>query len=357
MKINKNKIICFILVSFINLKAIAQNQYAGIEIGGKGLKTFIIDARSVEKGIWVIDNHWFENINILSGIVQNGSLSANDIKTTTNQVVATYNKLIDQYKIDKNKIYIVISSGVSVAKNTELFAKKISEEVCIQPHIISSEIESKLLFKGCVPPKYYKESIIMDIGSGNTKGGFIETESGKTTFYDFNTDIGTMSLSNLLNKKYSTFKIQDFIGLVDEYNPKLNTDVKAMYDSQTISSNKKRVYASGGSVWAFFTLFYNDDSRNNLQEFKLQDIYKYDVILKNDFETYKDLANKNTEAARVLKTFTHENLIASNAILIATLSNIKKIESKKLFFAKQPEISWVVSYISDKLKDGTLGLF
>lgn len=357
MKIIKNKIICYIFIFFSTMVSVAQNQYAGIEIGGKGLKTFVIDARSIEKGIWVIDNHWFENINIISGIVQNGSLSSNDIKITTKQVVAAYNKLIDQYKIDKDKIYIVISSGVSIAKNTDEFAKIISEEVCIEPHIVTSDIESKLLFKGCVPPKYFKESIIMDIGSGNTKGGFIETESGKTTFYDFNMDLGTMSFSNLLAKKYSTFKIPDFISLVDEYSPKLNTDVKTMYDSQTISSNKKRVYASGGSVWAFFTLFNNDDSRNNLQEFKLEDIYKYDVILKNDFDTYKDLATKNPEVARVLKTFTHENLIASNAILIATLSNIKKIESKKLFFAKQPEISWVVSYISDKMKDGKLGSF
>ncbi len=346
----------FITFFFFNTSN-AQNQYAGIEIGGKGLKTFIIDARSIEKGIWVIDNHWFENINILSGIVNNGSLTAFDIETTSKQVLSTYNKLINQYKIDKEKIYLVISSGVSVAKNTNEFAKKIYEEVCIQPHIVTSDIESKLLFKGCIPPKYFKESMIMDIGSGNTKGGFIETESGKTTFNDFNMDLGTMSFSNLLNKKYSSSKISDYSALVDEYNPKLNADVKAMYETRNSASNKKRVYASGGSVWAFYTLFNNDQSRLNLQEFRLEDIYKYDEVLRTNFDTYKDLAAKNPEVARVLKTFTHENLIASNAILIATLSNIKKIESKKLIFAKQPEISWVVSFISDTMKDGKLGSF
>lgn len=357
MKANFFNYFFLILVIFFTSNAIAQNQYAGIEIGGKGLKTFIIDARSIEKGIWVIDKYWFENINILSGIVTTGSLSTTDIETTSKQVLTAYNQLINQYKIDKEKIYIVISSGVSVAKNTNQFAKKIQEEVCIQPHIITSDIESKLLFKGCIPPKYYKESMIMDIGSGNTKGGFIETESGKSTFYDFNMDLGTMSFSNLIYKKYTTFKIPDFINLVKEYEPKLNADVKEMYENHAITSGKKKIYASGGSVWAFFTIFNNDDSRNNLIEFKLEDVYKYDDVLRNDFDTYKALALKNPEIARVFKTFTHENLIASNAILIATLSNIKKIESKKLYFAKQPEISWVVSFISDTMKDGKLGSF
>ena len=355
-KFFKTLFLIFITFFLFNISN-AQNQYAGIEIGGKGLKTFIIDARSIEKGIWVIDHHWFENINILSGIVANGSLLKSDIETTSNQVLSCYNKLINEYKIDKQKIYIVISSGVSVAKNTDEFAKKILDEVCIEPHIVTSDIESKLLFKGCIPPKYFKESMIMDIGSGNTKGGFIETETGTTFFNDFKMDLGTMSFSNLLNKKYFSSKISDYIALVEEYNPKLNADVVAMYKTQNISSTKKRVYASGGSVWAFFTLFNNDQSRLNLQEFKLEDIYKYDAILKTNFDAYKDLAIKNTEVARVLKTFTHENLIASNAILIATLSNIKKIESKKLIFAKQPEISWVVSFISDTMKDGKLGAF
>ena len=69
-----------------------------------------------------------------------------------------------------------------------------------------------------------------------------------------------------------------------------------MYDSQKSITNKKRVYASGGSVWAFYTLFNNDDSHANLQEFKLEDIYKYDEILKNNFEIYQSLATNNSKS-------------------------------------------------------------
>ena len=91
--------------------------------------------------------------------------------------------------------------------------------------------------------------------------------------------------------------------------------------------DKKKIYISGGSAWAFYTLFYEDDTHRNFLEFSPDDVLKYDDELRNNFEKYTVLAKKNKEIARVLKTFTRENLVVSNSILRATIENIRDVRS------------------------------
>ena len=354
---NYKTFITVFLLFFCATKSFSQNLYAGIEIGGRGLKVYIIDVRSVEKEIVLIENFWSDNINLLGGVIANGAISDNDMNITIQKVRVEYKKVLEEFKIDKNRIYVVISSGVAVANNIDTFVDIIKKEIDVTAGVITTEKESRFLFKSGVPIKFHDESLLLDIGSGNTKGGFLEKINGAKTFVGLNMNLGTVSLSELLNKENKLYNLNDFTAATDRYYPTLTNDLKAVFEGKSKSLDKKKIYISGGSAWAFYTLFYEDDTHRNFLEFSPDDVLKYEDELRNNFEKYTVLAKKNKEVARVLKTFTRENLVVSNSILRATIENIRDVRSKKLFFAKQPEVSWVVTYITDELAKEVKGSF
>ena len=346
-----------LVMFFCSSNVAAQNFYAGIEIGGKGLKVYVLDIRSLEKDIIVIENFWSENINLLGGVIANGTMTQADMTTTIDKVALEYKKVQDEYHLDKSKIYVVISSGVAIAANTTDLIDQLNKKLDTTVGVITSEKESKFLFKNGVPIKLQEDSLLLDIGSGNTKGGFIDRKDSANSFINLNMNLGTMSLSELLNKDKKLYSFNDFVAATDKYYETLNFDIKSIFDAKNRCYDKKKIYVSGGSPWAFYTLFYEDDSRRNFLEFNPADVLAYDDILRNNFDKFKNLAKTNKEAARVLKTFTRENLIVSNSILKATIANIKNMSSKKIFFVKQPEVSWVVTYISDELSKKLKGSF
>ena len=63
-----------------------------------------------------------------------------------------------------------------------------------------------------------------------------------------------------------------------------------------------------------------------------------------------ELAKTDAEVDKVLKTYNQRSLIAANSILIATLQNLNNIDDKKIYYAKQGSIAWLLSYISESAK-------
>ena len=98
---------------------------------------------------------------------------------------------------------------------------------------------------------------MLDIGSGNTKGGFIDRKDSANAFTNLNMNLGTMSLSELLNKDKKLYSFNDFVLATDKYYETLSYDIKSILDAKSRCYDKKKIYVSGGSPWAFYTLFYD----------------------------------------------------------------------------------------------------
>ena len=352
----KNCIIVFVLI-FTSITGYSQNLYAGIEIGSKGLKVYVYDIKNLEDEVFELQKFWSDNIDIQRGIMYEGEFLNRDIESTSKKIVADLTRLETEYKIDKSKTFIAISSGISFAKNVNELVTKIKKTTTIDAQIVSYEIESKLMFKSCVLPKNFNESLILDLGSGNVYGGFINTVNKQQVFKSFSVNIGTMAMCELLYQKAKTYKTDEFISLLEDYKPTLKKEITEMFDSEPLHYQKKNVYLTGGATWAFFTLFNGGDNQDNYVEFKLKDVLDYDLILRTDFIKYKSQAVDDKYVRKVINTFTQENLIAANEILISTLSNIQNIEKKKLYYSKQSETTWLVPFIADNLKGKKVGSF
>ncbi len=323
----------------------SQNFHAGIEIGFRGIKVNIIDVRDSNKRIWVSEKAWTDYNVIDSGILNTGSLSESYIQNASKRVFENYNLLINENKIDKSKIVIVVSSGISIANNKDLLINKIFELTKIKTSVTTTSIEAEHIFNECISTKLAKDAFLIIIASQNTKGGFYENKNGQQTFKDFYFPKGILSYS----EKLSYNNLNDFVSEVTNDEIHLNDEIKTTLNLEQLTSSKKNIVFVGGAAWSFFTLFYKDNSYKEMYEFKFEDVLKYHDNLKNNFHDYKDYALKDKEAEKVLKTFTQQNLIAANAIFISILNNFKKVNSKKLCFVKLQEVPWLSTYIVENL--------
>ena len=229
-----------------------------------------------------------------------------------------YLKLLTEFKIDDSKIFIVASSGVGLAKNTALLVKLVKELTNENMEVISSQLESKLSFKGCIPPKFYDKALLIDIGGGNTKGGYVDVINDENTvFFPVNLDLGTISLTEKIKKKINSEKITDFTNESILYSTSLKTEVFEMLNKRAKTFHKSNIYTSGGAVWAFYTLSTLGEAPQNFNMYALDDVLKYDQILKYNFEKFQALAKTDKEVDRVLNTYSQKHLISANNILIS----------------------------------------
>ena len=340
------------LIAFLFFNAVlSQNRFAGIEIGSKGVKVTVIEVKNIKKGIYEIKGFWTENVGIAKGISINGNLAQADIDKAGEVVFANYQKLLNEEKIEDNKIYIVASSGVGMAKNTDVLVNKIFELTNKKIEIISSQLESKLSFKGCIPPKLYNDALLIDIGGGNTKGGYVDVINDENTvFFPINLNLGTVTLTEKINKKGNVEQINQFTNESISYRKTLEIEVVEMLKQRPLTLNKKSIYTSGGAVWAFYTLHTGTVAPDNYNRYTLEDVQDYNELIQYNYQKFVEIAKTDTEVAAVLKTYSQKHLISANNILLTTLQNIPDIASKKIVFVKQGQIAWLLSYVADSAK-------
>ncbi|EMY3553232.1 exopolyphosphatase [Flavobacterium psychrophilum] len=327
-----------------------ENLFAGIEIGSKGIKMSVLDVKNIRRGDFEIKSYWSENIGIAKGIAIDGNLAKEDIDKAAATVLSNYIKIKNDFKVTDENIFIVGSSGVAMANNTQELIDKVKLSINKNLDFIDAQTEGKMLLKGCVPPSDYKDSIILDIGGGNTKGGYIDVRNNDTfVFFPLSVNYGTITLTEAVIKKTRKDDISEYNDKSFGFLPTLRDQVNAMYNASPVALAKDKIFMSGGAVWAFYTL-YNGVAKENFNKFNLEDVLNYDAVLKNNFRKFEELAKTDKDVEKVLKTYSQKHLISGSNILLVCLEAIPKVNSKKLYFAKEGQIAWLVSYIADRSK-------
>jgi exopolyphosphatase/pppGpp-phosphohydrolase len=351
MKIQKIFILLFLNATIGLFAQDKTNLFGGIEIGSKGVKITIVDIKNAKKGEFEIKDFWTENTGIARGISIDGKLQKDDIEKTGAAVAANYKKLLEEFKVPDNKIFIIGSSGVGMAKNTADLVAKVKELTGKDMDFITSETEAKLLVKGGIPPSRYLNALILDIGGGNTKGGFVGVfNDDNFVFMPLNLNLGTVTLTEKIKKKAKNEDFLEYLKTTSRYKDSLGIEVDKMYDMRPLARKKKYIYMSGGAVWSFATLTATRPI-DNFYEFTMQEVKNYHVQLLGDFSKFEEAAKTNKDIDRVLKTYSQKHLISANDLLISTLEKIEDPDSKKIYFVKQGQIAWLLAYVVDTVKN------
>ena len=97
-------------------------------------------------------------------------------------------------------------------------------------------------------------------------------------------------------------------------------------------------------------IFNNSIIVNNVFYFEFIKSFSCVSFIKNNYVKYEKLAKTNKDVETVLKTYGQKYLISGSNILQVCLEAVPGINDKKLFFAKEGHIAWLISYIADKSK-------
>lgn len=338
------------------------DKYAGIEIGSKGVKMSVIRLRSDVKGEYaytvLADTAINTEVILFTGQAINESIKA--VKTL-------HDIAVKREGIPTRRVFTAISSGVqSQAKKKNKLPVLIDLQEGVrneigQPdrsvEVVTVEEEPRLTHLGVVHPEGRYDALIIDIGSGNTKGGYFA--DGTLNFISFFVDWGTKSLTNELEKTDFT-NMEDYAKAAAQ---KVQTvkieEIRPAISAKSGLRNKPRVIMSGGICWAVATIMHPESINSAYVEVTTDDVKRFRDLAVKDYaqltnkesQMYKIQSKEDREKAkkeigRVLDVFDQKAMIAGAELLETTMKEFNATSIQKNYYlARYGYIGWVTGYI------------
>jgi hypothetical protein len=337
---------------------------AGIEVGSKGVKISVLERSLTNKN----EVRLLKDSAINSDFI---SFTATSFESTMNALTGLYEYARKEWQIAPANIATVISSGVKAQadKNNkgthlqtfiEAFKIKSSEEER-QVEIVSVLKESVLSHYGIISEDNRFTTFLIDIGSGNTKGGYFN--SSNKEFVMFQLPSGTKSTTTLTEKgcgvncDFNGFKNQ--VGaVVDSLEKKeiiYAVNASGAYPSNSIMA------ISGGIAWAVATLLFpenNDQSidvtykdvvrfRDNLIKYNA-DIPDTNKLVIKGMPVTK-LSGIRKQVQKIINVFDVKSLLAGSTLMLRIMRQFESVNSNKKFkLIKNGQTGWITGYILNK---------
>jgi hypothetical protein len=343
------------------------NAYAGIEVGSKGVKMSIIelDKKAGEDGEFRILNDTSINTDFISFT-----------QPTYQATLAALNKLYEvavmQNKIPVANVFTAISSGVHIQAQKEdkqhwidqlINAFKLNNN---EPDrtiaIIDVKEEARLSHLGIVPEGRRYKTFLIDIGSGNTKGGYFPYGNTKD-FRLFQLTWGTKSAFNAAEKMLGDDK-----GL-ENYNSQLsrvlagaeNNEIVYAVNASGAFPKSDNIAFSGGIAWAIATLISPELNDNTVVGVTYDEVFEFSEKLTKNPSLYSDYYIVKTlpensaidseklgrDVKQVNKVFDQRALLAGTGLLLKIMRQFDGVvERKKFYLVKNGAVGWISAYVN-----------
>lgn len=333
------------------------DMYAGIEIGAKGVKMSIIEVKLSKDRQY--DYTLVRDTSINTDAAE---LSYQSEKETQNALTILWNVIKERHAIPSKNIHVVISSGLRQEldkyNKVDYFAtvvrpKEMDGAVVITS--VTSTQEAELSILGIVPQKDRFSANQLDVGSGNTKGGYF---NAARTVVPFTFSLGTKSFQRLIDSR-ETGDISKFTAAAEKL---WKDSIAAVLDKELMGKEelktKDAIYLSGGIVWALTCYLYPQDAQKNYVEISAKDVADFrskiaagmDELAKpaalftiSNSET-AELAKKNIN--RVIKTYDQRALMSGAIILDELVKKVNTVnQTKKFIYPRYGYVGWISGYI------------
>ncbi len=344
--------------------------YTGIEVGSKGVKMSVVEIGKNAK-----TNGSFSILKDTSVNTDFISFSETSFQATLKGLCGLFNTATQVYEIPSAKVFTVISSGVKmqaekdekttfVDRLIDSFRLKINEPGR-QVEVVDVLKEATLSHLGIVPENRRYTTFLVDIGSGNTKGGFFP-EGNTKNFKLFQLNWGTKSVFNATDKR-----LDGDLSLAN-FNKQLNRVLYAAENSEVIYAvNNSGAYAlsdniavSGGIAWAVATLMHPEMLDNPVIPVSYDEVLKFSNKLMENMDALKpeflalnfnvpaEKANVMKETARVHGVFDQRSLMSGTGLLLKIMRQFQSaFETKKFYLVKNGQVGWVSAYVDQSLSN------
>ena len=349
-------LILMILAIKLNSQSEPTN-FAGIEVGSKGVKLCILKTELKEN-------------NLAQKIMYDTTINTDFIKFTNSSHDATLSAVLILYRIANQNfnvlaenIFLAISSGVKqtadredkVENMTQLAAsiKSVFGYPNKEVEVVSVYQESIFTHTSIIPKADNMTTIIIDIGSGNIKGGYFISPH---VFNIFNILWGTKSTTNAIEK------VCDSLCTVDEFSKllykKLNQlnekDIPNAVDKCGITNYDFKILFSGGIAWATATLARPELIKEKNIDLSYSEVEKFHYQLVKNFEKITDGEYSRQfidEKSNVKKVFNQKSLIGGSGLLLSVMKKFERVNGTKSYgFIKNNKTGWLPGYIMNKVQ-------
>jgi hypothetical protein len=357
------------IVQSSNESKIEKDLYAGVEIGSTGVKAVVL--KHVDAGEDFDLEMQFENENNTT-IVSAKSSDSESVKDTLNAVRQFHQEFVKR-GVPSEHMYFVASSGVAEKLPSEIkdfLSKSVLESVNHQLNFLTVQRESELTIDALIPPKAIRRAILLDVGSGNTKGGYrqfgIREEFGGQ-YKTFGIKSGTKTFAQQVveaSKDGSRFTMKaSFLR-----RSLIEAQLQEQIERTPAFQNRTRIYLSGGIAWAMTTLLHPED-RRAFVPLSQGDINEFYVRVVRNRNTPQSLFEVNLrkvpiaerkkverEVVKVSETFNVDQLIAGAEILRGLSNQFrlvtpnKRKKNKQIFFARYGKVAWLLGYVNSEIR-------
>ena len=334
------------------------NVFAGIEVGSKGVKMSMVE----------LDKHAGEDGEFK--ILKDTSINTDFISFTQPTYQATlaalnrlYEIAVKQNRIPVANVFTAISSGVNIQAQKE--DKKIWIDQLINAFrlnnnepdrkvaVIDVVEEARLSHLGIVPEARRYNTFLIDIGSGNTKGGYFPYGTTKD-FRLFQLTWGTKSTFNAAEKMLGDDKG------IDNFNSQLNRVLAGAENNEIVYAvnasgafpKSDNIAFSGGIAWAVATLIAPELNDNAVVGVTYDDVIEFtenlskNPSLYSDYYIVKRLSENSVDAEKlerdvkqVNKVFDQRSLLAGAGLLLKIMKKYNiEIERKKFYLVKNGSV-------------------
>jgi hypothetical protein len=344
--------------------------YAGIEVGAKGVKMSVLEiGRNAQKsGAFNV----LKDTSINSDFI---TFSSATFDATLNALTNLYNTASKTYTIPSESIFTVISSGVKiqsekdskqdmVTRLADSFRLRISEPKR-EVEVVDVTQEARLSHLGIVPESRRYTTFLIDIGSGNTKGGFFPNGDTKMLKL-FQLSWGTKSTANATEKRCEDDKsLENFNKqLVRVLTGAENSEIIYMVNESGAYPMSDYIAFSGGIAWSAATLMYPELVGNSVVPTTYDEVLKFsERILKNYASLSEEAITKmitdktldklaiGKEVKRVNQVFDQRSLMAGTGLLLKIMRQFEGVYEKKQFFlVKNGQVGWISAYVDQNIK-------
>jgi hypothetical protein len=339
--------------------------YAGIEVGSKGVKWTVLEigAGGKETGAF----HILKDSSLNTDFI---NFNAASFRETLKAVVAFYKISKEKFLLTPSSIFTVFSSGVQEAAQKEGKITHLQELVDSLiastgdtsryfPSVNVAE-EARLSHLGIIPEFRRYTSFLIDIGSGNTKGGYFP-DANPSSFKLFQLPWGTRRLCHAVENRlgddatFYNFKLQ----LKKIFNGPLDEEVAFEVNSSGGYDLSDQIVFSGGVVWALSNLMFPRLVENTVVPVSFNELKLFAKKLEEDansckpqwiLQQYKEIeVDKNRLEMELLKienVFTRRDLLSGAYLLMDIMRQFESAFSTKEFFLiKQGQVGWISAYV------------
>lgn len=352
-----------------NLKFKNSAVYAGIEVGSKGVKMSILEVgkNAQKNGAFNILKDTSVNTDFIS-------FSDKTFDATLNGLHSLYQTALLDYNIPGERIFSVFSSGVKmqaekdnkrswIANLADSFLVRIKEPKR-KVEVIDAMSEARLSHLGIVPESRRYTTFLIDIGSGNTKGGYFP--NGNTEVLKlFNLNWGTKTTANATEVRSGDDKT------VKNFNKQLARVLAGAVDTEVIYAvNESGAYNmsdyiafSGGIAWSVANLMFPELVENSVVPVTYTEVEKFNDLLVNNYAMLSDVSIVKTitdksldkvaigaEIKRVNKVFDQKSLMAGTGLLLKIMRQFEGVYEKKQFYlVKNGQVGWISAYVNQQV--------